>query len=110
MGVGIPRGRSDFCMPIASLDGDFAADAVESWKGQYTCWQLRFDGLGLDQSCPAPGKVPAKHTSDVEQRATAANQASILRTVSDAIALGAQDSVLQANCIERSELSTSVRR
>ena len=86
VGVGM---RSDVCMPIASLDGDFAADSVESWKGQHTCWQLRFDGLGLDQSCLAPGKVPAKHTSDVEQGATTANQAFVMRTVTHAIAVGA---------------------
>jgi hypothetical protein len=71
------------------LDGDFAANSVESWKGQYTGLQLRFDWFGLGRTCAAAGKVSAKHTSDVKKRATAAYEAFVMGAVADTITVSA---------------------
>jgi len=91
-------------------DGNVPANFVPRWEVQhqlgYVCRRLR--GLAFARGSAVSSKATAEHTGDVKQRPAATNQASVMRTISDAIALGAQDSVLQANCVERSELSTSV--
>jgi len=67
--------------------------------------QIRRSGLSslwFDQGSPVRRKLAAKQMSDVEQRGASANQASVMRTVTDNIALGAQDRILKSNSIQRS--------
>ena len=53
-----------------------------------------------DQGGTIFGKRTAKHTRYVEQRATSANQAPVVRAVTDDVTFSTQDCVLQGNCVQ----------
>jgi hypothetical protein len=67
------------------------------WKAQH--FALHGYGLRGNQGCTILGKISSKHSSYVEQRAAAANQALIMGAVTDNVAFGTQHGVLQGHCI-----------
>ena len=74
---------------------------MHSWKSQNQFRDSRFLCRGFDPNCPVPRKVPAEDASYVEQRAASADQAGIMGAVTDNLALGTQDGILQRNRIEK---------
>jgi len=86
------------------LNRDLPPDSVKPWKVQHVFRLKRWvHGFGLDQSRPVPGKISTQHTSYIEQRTTAANQALVVWAVTDAIAVGTQNGFLQTDGVDKSK-------
>lgn len=81
------------------LGRDFSPDPVCPDETQHKFGLHRLQNRGSEQRCSVPWKSTAKHSRYVEQRAAPANQAPVVRTVTDDVAFGTQDRVLQGDCV-----------
>jgi len=55
----------------------------------------KFDCFLSNQARPPFRKIAAEHSSDVQKRMAAADQASVVRAVTENVAFGTQDRILQ---------------
>ena len=82
--------------------GRSSTDGVRSPEGQHDldpAWLRRFS---FNQTCAALRKSTAQHMRDVNQGTAPANHTSVMRAVTDNVALGTQDSILQSDRIQHS--------